>query len=311
MRIRAAIIFVAFLSGAFAAGSRGETVDRIVARVGDKILTEGELGRFLVAVREPYENSSGWGEETGRRTAIDHWVEQQLILRESKELKNFPLDAIEIDQQVEEQKSRFPSPEAFAAALAREGLDEKKLRERIEDSYRVRLLTYREVQSKINVSPREVMDYYRDHPGEFAAPEMVRISQIRIPYADKSAEPDPARERAQRVLEKLSAGEDFADLAREYSVGADDDRTGDMGYFEKGQLRNEVVALDVGGHTGILESDSGYLIIQVIGRKEAYAKPLSEVWGEIDDRISQEQYEKLYDGWMAKLRAKTFIKIEE
>lgn len=311
MRIRAAILVVLFPACVFAPLLRGETVDRIVARVGDKILTAGELERYLVAVREPFEQSSDWGEETGRRTAIDHWVEQQLILKESKELKNFPLDAVEIDQQIEDQKSRFPSPEAFAAALAREGLDEKKLRERIEDSYRVRLLTYREVQSKINVSPREVMDYYRDHPQEFTAAEMVRISQIRIPYAAQASEPDLARERAQRVLEKLSAGEDFADLAREYSVGAGDEQTGDMGYFEKGQLRDEVFALKVGEHTGIIESDSGYLIIKVIGKKEAYSKPLSEIWGEIDDRISQDQYEKLYDAWMAKLRAKAFIKIEE
>jgi len=175
----------------------------------------------------------------------------------------------------------------------------------------VRLLTYREVQSKINVSPREVMDYYRDHPGEFTAEEMVRISQIRIPYADPASGTDLARERAQRVLEKLSAGEDFSDLAREYSVGSEDEKNGDMGYFERGQLRDEVFALKVGENTGIIESDSGYLIIKVIGKKEAYTRPLSEVWSAIDDRISQEQYEKLYDAWMDKLRAKAFIKIED
>ncbi len=309
MRIRAAILVTLPLVVLGTPALRGETVDRIVARVGDKILTSGELERYMSAVREPYEAGAGWGEETGRRTAIDHWVEQQLILREAKELKNFPLDAVEIDQQIEEQKSRFPSPEAFSAALAREGLDEKKLRERIEDSYRVRLLTYREVQSKINVSPKEVMDYYRDHPEEFAAAEMVRISQIRISSAGKGADPALARERAQRVLEKLSAGEDFADLAREYSSG--DGKDGDMGYFAQGQLREEVIPLKVGEHTGIIESDSGFLIIQVTGRKEAYAKPLAEVWGEIDNRISQEQYERLYDAWIAKLRAKTFVKIED
>ena len=313
-RIPTAGFIALFLAFSGAAILRGETVNRIVARVDDKILTSSEMERYLGAVRERWDPSAGdtdMVEKESRKAAIAHWVEQQLILKESKGLKNFPIDTVEIDQQIQEQKSKFPSPEEFAAALARESLDEKTLRERLEDSYRVRLLTYREVQSKINISPREVMEYYQAHSDEFTTPEMVRISQILIPYSDKESDQELAREQARRVLDKLAAGEDFADLAREYSQGPGAEQNGDMGYFEKGQLRDEVFALAVEEHTGIIESDAGQLIIMVTGKKEAYRKPLPEVWGEIDDRISQEQYEKLYDAWMEKLKAKAFIRIEE
>ncbi|MCX6349801.1 MAG: peptidylprolyl isomerase [Candidatus Aureabacteria bacterium] len=313
-RIPPAGLVALFLAFSGAAILRGETVNRIVARVDDQILTSSEMERYLGAVRERWDPSAGGGDEVekeSRKAAITHWVEQQLILKESQEVKNFPIDTVEIDQQIQEQKSKFPSPEEFAAALARESLDEKKLRERLEDSYRVRLLTYREIQSKINISPREVMEYYQAHSDEFTTPEMVRISQILIPYSNKESDQELAREQARRVLDKLAAGEDFADLAREYSQGPGADQNGDMGYFEKGQLRDEVFALAVEEHTGIIESNAGQLIIKVTGKKEAYRKPLPEVWGEIDDRISQEQYEKLYDAWMEKLKAKAYIRIEE
>ena len=89
------------------------------------------------------------------------------------------------------------------------------------------------------------------------AAEQVRVRQILL-Y--NSAE-------ASQVLERLQAGEDFAELAEAY----DPLTMGDLGWFPRGYLidpkLDEVVfALEPGEYSGIVETSAGFHILQLIER---------------------------------------------
>jgi len=82
-----------------------------------------------------------------------------------------------------------------------------------------------------------------------------------------------SRERAEEVSTRLQAGEDFAYLAREYSEDIGSRETGgDMGFFPRGVMPPEVeevaFGLEVGAVSGIVESQFGFHIIQVLERNE-------------------------------------------
>src|SRR5439155_13510059 len=84
----------------------------------------------------------------------------------------------------------------------------------------------------------EVERYRRAHIDRYSAPEEVRARHILISPADSSLEADAtARKRAEDVLRRVRAGEDFATLAHQVS---DDPPTrekgGDLDFFARGTL---------------------------------------------------------------------------
>ena len=84
----------------------------------------------------------------------------------------------------------------------------------------------------------EVRKYYKRHPEQFTEPEKIRVHVILI-KVDPSAPQfiwDEANHKATKVISRLKKGEDFAEMAREYSNDKTAKKGGDMGFVHKGTL---------------------------------------------------------------------------
>jgi parvulin-like peptidyl-prolyl isomerase len=112
----------------------------------------------------------------------------------------------------------------------------------------------------------------------------------------------PTKEMAEEVLARLQAGEDFAYLAREYSEDISSRETGgDMGFFPRGVMPAEVeeaaFGLEVGGMSGIVESQFGFHVIQVLEREER------EIAVEVFESLRQQTFMQ----WLEDQRASATI----
>lgn len=298
------------------AASPGE--EKIEARVNDAILTTSELEQILKPVYRQYEQTSR-GEElafrmkNARQSAIKGWIENQLILQEAQEMegKGFQVDQMEIEKRFDKARSGFESQEDFQRALKMGGLTEEEYKKNLEDQYKVQALRYMKVGAVINISPEQIMDYYQAHEDEYREGEMVRVSHILIPGSKDEVADEVARKQAEKILDELNVGGDFAQLAVKYSKGPRAEQGGDLGYYKRGQMRTALdetaFILEVGENSDIIKTDLGYHIIMCTGKKEAYQKPLEELWEEIENQLFQEEYQRRYDEWIEKLKAKAYI----
>ena len=84
---------------------------------------------------------------------------------------------------------------------------------------------------------------------------------------DKSLNAD-AEKKANEVLAKVKAGEDFAALAKKYSEDTSASKGGDLGFVKKGQLVPEfedaLWKLQVGQTSGLVKTVYGYHIIKLV-----------------------------------------------
>jgi parvulin-like peptidyl-prolyl isomerase len=153
---------------------------------------------------------------------------------------------------------------------------------------------------KIHLTRSEVERYHRDHMDRFSAPELVRASHILVSPRDSTPEADrEARARADSLLERLRAGEDFADLAGRVT---DDPATrgtgGDLGLFGRGTMLPEVERAAFAMRPGDLSSEPvsspvGYHLLKAREYVPMYAQPLSQIYSDVAELAAREKADSM------------------
>lgn len=176
------------------------------------------------------------------------------------------------------------------------------------DFARVRenFLTQYAIQKLINsvsVTHEELEDYYKDHQAEFVSKESVRASHILV----------SGEELAKDLSKRLSGGEDFAALAKEFSSCPSKEKGGDLGSFTKGQMVPEfeqaAFTLPIGKISEPVRTQFGYHIIKVTEKEEG--KPLSfeEIKSHLLRSMIAEKQHQAYQDHIKKLRGSYEIEV--
>ena len=154
----------------------------------------------------------------------------------------------------------------------------------------------KEVAAKVTVSEDDVKSYYDTHRDEFKTPEMVKARHILIKVDKSASEEDKkqARKKAEDILSKIKAGEDFAKLASEFSDDpGSKSKGGDLDFFARGRMvkpfEDAAFALKPGEVSGIVESPFGYHIIKVDETKDAGVEPYDTAKDKIKQKLVQER----------------------
>jgi peptidyl-prolyl cis-trans isomerase D len=146
----------------------------------------------------------------------------------------------------------------------------------------------------------EIERLYEEQRSRYDVPEQVsaRHILIRVERDAEAAEVEARHAAAQAALDRLSAGADFAELARELSEDAGTrERGGDLGFFRRGQMVAEfedaAFALEPDQLSGLVRTDFGFHVILATGRREAHKQTLEEVREELaEDLLRREAGER-------------------
>ncbi len=245
-----------------------------VASVGSESIKKEELYSLLV---------KQYGDE-----ALDALVTDKIIEMEAKKEKVTISDK-EKEEELKNLKESYGGEAGFKAALEQSGVTEAGIAEDIEKY----LKTEKLLEPRIDLKEEEIKAYFDENKDQFAQQEQVKASHILV--EDEAA--------AKEIKFKLDKGEEFADLAKEYSTDASNAESGgELGYFGKGEMEaafeEAAFAMKANEISGPVKTDYGYHIIKVEDKKEAKEAVYEDSKEAAKKALFDERMQTEYYNWL-------------
>jgi len=321
--MKRSVITLCLLIGLLLAASTSwaELVSGIVAVVNDDIVTTLDLEKeFQVMAREGNRKEPFTQAERTQlqETACNRLVDRKLVEQKIKEL-DIKVSEEEIRQSIEEvKKQNNMSQERLVQALAGQGLSFDQYKGQIRDQLeRLRLMS-QEVKSKVQVTLKEVMEYYQANRAKHGEQEIYKARHIlfTIPKDASDAEMEKIRAKAAEVVKEARGGADFAELAKKYSEDPNASKDGgELGTFKKGDLLPEmesvVLKLNQGEVSEPVQTKGALHIIKLEKKSLGDIKPFDDVKGEIEEMLYRQKSEARFGQWVAELRKNAAIEIRK
>jgi peptidyl-prolyl cis-trans isomerase C len=244
---------------------------------------------------------------------LDEMINQELLYQESQK-KGLKIEDQKVDEEMAALKARYTDPKEFEHILSEMHLTEKRIKEQIAQKMAIRAWLDQEVIPGVQVSDEEAKTFYEQNPPYFTQPEQVHARHILI-KVEEGATPEAkqeARKKIEGLKKRIDAGEDFAALAQEYSDCPSKENGGDLGYFAKGKMvrpfAEKAFDMKTNEISDPVETNFGYHLIQVLGRREGKTVAFDEAKEKIKQNLRNEHIQEKVETQLAALRKSATIK---
>ncbi|MDD3815337.1 MAG: SurA N-terminal domain-containing protein [Desulfocapsaceae bacterium] len=173
----------------------------------------------------------------------------------------------------------------------------KKDNYKTEQKIKVQYLSfpYNAQQKNITISDEQVRAQYEKDKAAYQIPEKRHARHILFKTEENSSAAKQAEQlkKAEEILARARAGEDFSTLAKTYSEDPAKATGGDLGTFARGRMikefDNAVFSMQPNTISDIIKTQFGYHIIKLEKILPAETKPLEEVRAAIVTKLQTEQ----------------------
>jgi peptidyl-prolyl cis-trans isomerase SurA len=207
-------------------------------------------------------------------------VEFKLIVQKAKDL-DYVINEDQINSMAErritEIRNSFESETEFLAELKKSNMNRFDLLKYFKDmfkeqSLREQVVRY-EIDSKIEVSDKEIEDFYNLHKSELPLRQPSnKLGMILLQIKASNKTKEKRYKELEEIYDRISRGESFTELAKKYSDDGSKVSGGDLGYFGRGEMvksfENAAFSLKPGEVSDIIETQFGYHIIKLEAIKE-------------------------------------------
>ena len=314
------LIFLLLGGNIFSRGKAcGEIYNRVVAIVNADVVTLYELDTRMKELTglspEALKRKSEGQYLDTRRKILGMLIEEKIAIEKIRELE-IKVQPKEVDAAIEKVKrDNNLTQEELVAALKEQGQTYTQYRKMLKTELeRMRLINY-EVKSKIIIREEELKEYYDEHKDEFSTKGKVHLAMIFLKQNDP-ADPEESRdlkEKARKIMQKIKAGENFAQLAKAFSNGPGANEGGDLGVFKISELNQEMAAtvkdLSSGEVGNPIIGPNGIQIIKVVEKDKGGEKSFDQVKNAISATLYRKKLDQAYSAWIKDLREKAYVKI--
>jgi peptidyl-prolyl cis-trans isomerase C len=237
-----------------------------------------------------------------KRRLFEQVINRRLLVQEARKT-GLKLTRTEAEDAYRE--ALKDAPEDFAAILKVQGVSEQAWKRKLLQERLARKLVDREVNAKVLITPEEVEEYYWSHLSDHWKSEGVRARHIVV------------RKRAdmEKVLNGLQKGEDFQRMAATFSAGMEGPKGGDLGFMGSDRLNPSylkvLAALKPGEISKPLKDDFGYHLFQLVEWRPKKMGSFVEMKDAVRESLLKEEQDMRFDQWMAGLKKKTTIRLNQ
>ncbi len=301
------------------------------AAVGDEVITVHQVEALAV---EKYKTMTAGQQvsdaekreilNTLGAMALEHLIEQSLVLQEAKRKMKSPKMKQNFDEFVNKrwhdeklpgllQKTATTNEYELKRKLAEQGQSYAEM----QDSYHNEMLEhdflFNEIKNKVNLDLIQLRAYYNENLKSYDQPARISWREVEVSvakYPDRAA----ARKRADAILARLRRKEDFAAVAQSSSDGPTASKGGlyaDMtpGGYGIPSVNDTLNVIAEGEISPVLEAPMSFHIIRVESRRAAGPLPFDEVQRQVAEEVFKTRMEQAREQYIAKLRAKTLVRV--
>jgi peptidyl-prolyl cis-trans isomerase SurA len=297
-------------------------VEEIVAKCNGDIVTRGDLDRSRRELIETLRESGVVGDELEKQLAereknlLRDRIDQLVLTQKAKDLN------INVDSEVSKQLSAIQSdsgiadPEKFQAFIKeRSGMSYEDFKLEMKNRFLTQRVIRDEVSEHLSVKHEDLEKYYNEHKSEFVREEQITLQEILISTEGKDAAGVAAAEKkAKDLVARARKGERFAEMARDNSDSVSAKGMGTLPPYKKGILSKNLEDLvwtqPKGYITDPIRSNNGFLILRVEDHQKAGQAELSEVEGQINEKLLAPRLDTAVRDYLTKLRKDAFLEIK-
>jgi len=263
-------VFACWLSGPVHAEVM---LDRIIAVVNDDVIMLSEFENKLHAARAQIaqEHAQAPPDEILHRQVLESLIMNKLQLQLAA-TTGVVVDDETLNQTINRiAEQNKVSLTQFREILERDGFSYERFREDIRDEITISRLRQRHIDNRVAVTDGEIDNFLATEELQGGAENEYHLSHILIatPEAATTEEKEQARLVANKVLEDLANGEDFAKLAMSVSAGQQAAEGGDLGWRKASEIpslfADLVTQMKEGEVSKLIESPGGFHIIKLTG----------------------------------------------
>ena len=297
----------------------GTTVEEIIARVNNQIITKTDYDRAQNELDQEMRQRGASMQEISEshKDLLRNLIDQQLWLAKGKELGI--TGETELVNRLNDIRKQYnlATMEDLEKAAKDQGVSFEDFKANIRNQIVTQQVMRDQVGRKIQPTPGELQRYFEAHKSEYAQPESVKLGEILISTGtnpDDQQKLAEAKAKADDIEARLKAGGDFTQLARSFSEGTTAATGGELGTYKRGQLdktfEEKTFGLKTGDVTEPIRTKQGYIILKVLEHNQAGAPQFKDVENEVEQNYFEAKAGPAMREYLGQMRDEAAIYIK-
>jgi peptidyl-prolyl cis-trans isomerase SurA len=273
-------------------GCHSSTPDNVAATVNGRVITYEDLNKHYKMQFAEKPNSE---DETAiqRLELLRTMIDAEIMLQRAEKMGLMATDG-DVDGKLAELKAPY-TEEDFQKQLAARHMSLEDLKTQLKRDLSQTKLFNKEITAHISITDKDVSDFYNANKSSFNFPEsqvhmaVILVTPVPDPNVrnlknDKAQTEEQAKKKIEMIQARLRQGEDFANLAQNFSEDPNSaPNGGDLGFIGESslervntELRKAVMGMTPGQITPVLRTGEGYRIFKVISKESAGQRELND-----------------------------------